>query len=203
MMETALSDFVGQQVRQIMNENGQCGPADLRRIWRHLSLENVGIDDRYDLFEEIFLEGSSSEHGGAELALRPGGWTVKISEGILKGSLTAAILGTILAAAGFPALPALVLPAVFPLLFDLEKVRLTMKEKQVLAALTLRDEARTGQPPSKLYQLLPATMRRQLSFLDFSDFLEKCQRAGLADQHLMTGVSLRPVGEAAFRVTIL
>jgi hypothetical protein len=151
----------------------------------------------------MFLEAASPEQGGAELALRPGGWTLKLTEGVVKGSITAALLGTILAAVGFPALPALVLPAVFPILFDLEKVRLTKKEEVLVTLLALREEARAGQQPRQLYDLLPPGVREQLSFLDFADFLEKCRRAGVADLSPNQSVALRASDKAKFRVTIM
>jgi hypothetical protein len=186
-----------------MSKQGECTRQDLVSIWR--SLFPAGApEEGYELFEEIFLNGASPDLGGAKLALRPGGWTIKVSEGVMKGSITAALLGSILALAGFPALPTLVLPAIFPILFELEKVRLTVKEKEVLAVLTLRDEARSGQhPPEQLYVLLPVEMRQQLSPLDFADFLEKCRRAGLAEQSPDKRMTLRPPEQAKFRVTIL
>jgi hypothetical protein len=140
----------------------------------------------------------------ALLAIRPGGWTVKVTEGLIKGTVTAGILSGIFLLAGFPALAAAVWPSILPLLFDLEKVRLTKKEEGILATLTLREEIRTKlQAPDELYASLPDAIREQLSPLDFRDFMDRCRKAGLIDDGPSGTLRLRPENQAKFRVQIL
>ena len=76
----------------------------------------------------------------------------------------------------------LVAPAVLPLLFDVRQVRLGPSEEIVLAELRLSPEARAGGlTADELYARLAPQTQRQLSRLDFADFLDQVRRAGLAD----------------------
>lgn len=56
--------------------------------------------------------------------------------------------------------------------------------------------------PRELYLRLADEVREQLSFMDFTDFLDTCRRAGLADTSTVGTVTLRPVEAARFRITL-
>jgi hypothetical protein len=94
-------------------------------------------------FEEVFLQTAAPDHR-RELEFSPGGWKIKLSEASIKTGLTATLLTTALVTSGAAGIPALVIPAVLPMFFDVEKVRLTKSEEGILAQLTMRDVARTG-----------------------------------------------------------
>jgi hypothetical protein len=156
----------------------------------------------FEKFEEMFLRNVGVGNADGVLEFRPGGWIVNVSEGLLKGVITAALLAGFFAMGDLPALPALVLPAVIPILFDTEKVRLTKSEGRLLASLTLHDDVRTGKHSEEaLYAKLPVKVQEELSNLDFAEFLEKCRTAGLADVHADNTLLLRPAEEPRFRIT--
>jgi hypothetical protein len=175
----------------------------LQRIWQALTdgPSPEGTDLDYETFESTFLEALAPSEKTI-LEFKPGGWTVKISEGVLRSTVSAALLSGVLYATGFTGLPLLVLPAVLPFLVDIEKVRLSKGEKEILFQLVLREEAR-AKSAQELYDGLPQNIRDEISFLDFQEFLEKCQRAGFADGVDYGKYSLRAGKQAIFRITFL
>ena len=199
-----LIEFLDQQLRSCDRDKDCFSRGEFRAIWEQLFDRDFPESDiGYEKSEETFLCAVAPEGSGAELQFRPGGWVINVSEGLLKGGISAAILAGILAMAGFPALPALVLPATLPLLFDLERVRLTKKERTILASLTLREEVRSERHSAKsLYEMLPHDVRNQLSELDFADLLEKCRKAGVADVHDDETMSVRPADQPRLRITV-
>jgi hypothetical protein len=118
----------------------------------------------------------------ATLHARPGGWVLRLGDAAATGGLATAVTAAVLAVAGLDQLPALVLPAVLPLLIDLDRVSLTPGEEHLLAEIRLQplvvNFART---PRKLYEELPDDLRDQISLVDFLDFLDRLIGAGEAD----------------------
>jgi hypothetical protein len=117
------------------------------------------------------------------LHARPGGWTISLSDAMAKSAIATAITAAVLAVVGLDQLPALVLPAVLPLLVDLEHVELSPGDEHLLATLRLRsdviDHART---PKALYKRLPKHLREQVAMTDFLDFVDRLVNTGEADR---------------------
>lgn len=117
------------------------------------------------------------------LHARPGGWVINLSDAVTKSALATAITAAVLAVVGLDQLPALVLPAILPLLVDLEHVDLSPGDEHLLATLRLRsdvvDHART---PKALYKRLPKHLRDQVAMTDFVDFVDKLVTTGEADR---------------------
>lgn len=117
------------------------------------------------------------------LHARPGGWAISLSDAMARSAIATAITAAVLAVVGLDELPALVLPAVLPLLVDLEHVKLSPGDEHLLATLRLRgdviDHART---PKALYRRLPKQLREQVAMTDFLDFVDKLVNAGEADR---------------------
>jgi hypothetical protein len=86
-------------------------------------------------------------------------------------------------AGGFDQIPAYVLPAILPLLVDMDRVRLSRGDRQLLAVLRFNAGAAAGQPvhPDVLYNRLPDDVRQDVSPLDFADFTARLIAAGEAD----------------------
>src|ERR1039457_1202080 len=70
-----------------------------------------------------------------------GGWRWDLSKGAAKSVLTSAMIYGMLIAAGVPGLLPLVVPAVIPLLFEVEKVRLARDEHNVIHIIGARSGA--------------------------------------------------------------
>jgi hypothetical protein len=137
----------------------------------------------FEIFEQAFLVAVSPYIKPLEFAFRSKGWVIKISDSLLKTGIMTALLSGILYLADYNMLPALILPSIIPLLFDIEQVRLQKSEEEILYQLTLHKQVRKSlHSPKKLYKLLPTAIQEELSELDFIDFIEKLKQAGLADE---------------------
>lgn len=201
-----VENFVGDLLAPVETKEAEFSRAQLADVWAQICPPEAAGDAYFSTFEEAFLQTAAPDRHRS-LAFGPGGWTVKVSEASIKTGLTTALLTTALVASGSAGIPALVIPAVLPLFFDVEKVRLSKSEEGLLAQLTLREDARSG-TADELYARLPDDVREDLSKREFTDFLEKCRRAGLADES-ESGSIVNPDAkftlrdQAKFRVTIV
>lgn len=127
------------------------------------------------------------------LEIRPGGWIVNLQSSAARFALTTALMTGVFFAAGFDQIPAYVLPAVLPLLIDIDQAKLSRSDRQLLVTLRMNAGLATGQPvnPEVLYNRLPEETRDQVSVLDFADFLDKLIAAGEADDAGYGDVRLR------------
>ena len=176
-------------------------------LWAEIGLKEVdlnGIGEQ--IFEEVFLSSIRTEESGAlseELHYSPGGWILKFWSGATRSVILSALMWAMLSMAGYPQLPIVVIPAVLPLLFDVEKVRLSASQECVYTALTLQPEVREKKlGAEELYSALPEKMRDELSFLDFIEFLEACYKSGLAQKHGDGDLTVHREENRSFRLTI-
>jgi hypothetical protein len=184
--------------------SGEVSDDALRVLWSAIGVSDDELD--YVAFEDAFL-AQVQEGETTSLAFRPGGWVVKASSTLVKTALTTALLAVGLVSIGAAGIPLLVLPAVLPLIVDVDRVQLSAGEHHLLATLTLTDEARHG-TAEVLYGRLPEALQEQVNEMAFRDFLEKCQRAGLADTTRpadggATTFALHAADQSKFRVTFI
>jgi hypothetical protein len=127
------------------------------------------------------------------LEVRPGAWIVDLKASTAKFAVSAAIMTGVLAAGGFDQIPAYVLPGVLPLLVDVERAKLNRGDRKLLVELRIASGSSIGQPVDTdvLYDRLPATVRDQVSPIDFADFVEKLVAAGEAEEGAGSQVVLR------------
>lgn len=207
----SLHEFVNQQLSSNAEDGPEFSTTQLRHIWEQLYPTDAPPNETlYQICEDVFL-ATVNPAQQVQLQYKPGGWTIKLSESALKTGVVTSLLGGILVAAGITGLPALLIPAIVPLMFEVEKVRLTRSEQEVFAELSWRDEARTL-TADDLYAKLPIEIQDELSRLDFLDFLEKCRRAGLVEEQknpqsvvnpVESKFSLHPSRSPNFRITII
>jgi hypothetical protein len=136
--------------------------------------------------------------------MRPGGWKVNLSGSLVKLTLTTALMTGVMWEAGFDQLPAYVLPAVLPLIVEVERATLSREQKTLLLQLRSAAGSTTGAAvqPAVLYNKLPQAIRDQVSSLDFEDFIQALIEAGESDDAGCTDVRLRPTTTPAWiRIT--
>jgi hypothetical protein len=128
-----------------------------------------------------------------ELESRLGGWIVDLKSSTAKFALSAAIMTGVLVAGGFDQIPAYVLPAVLPLLVDVERAKLNRGDRKLLVQLRDAPGLTIGNPvdTDALYNTLPASVRHQISPISFAEFVEKLVAAGEADEAAGGQVTLR------------
>jgi hypothetical protein len=178
---------------------------DLPKLWRELGVlpgsHLAAVGDAEGLL--VFMEAAHSldRASGDQLELRPGGFIVSASGGTVKTALCAALLSGMLAITGVTALSPLVLPAVLPLLFDVERVRVTPGQNELLTDLVaLPGVLGTPVSASELHKRLPRALKKEISRYELADFLDQLHEAGLADRR-DNGYVLRGPGQARFRIT--
>jgi hypothetical protein len=175
---------------------------DLAAAWDGIAA-NLGLDaaaGRETLFETA-RDVTLLSTGQLDPAVG-GGWRWNLSEAAVRTVCTATLLAAVLAAAGIPGLPPLVIPTVLPLLFDLKRVRLERREERVIRIFGVRPDAveRRGRP-TELYASLPEATRRLLPYGEFVEFLDRAVDAGVAKARF--GVyEVLPDGETVLRLTL-
>ena len=185
---------------------------DLERFWDDL------LPDAPDAARAAFLEAVQLGATGPAAAggppgaggdgpqqiprLRPGGWEIDLQGGLVQSVVGGGLIAGLLVALGATQIPAALVTLVVPLLFDVEKVRLTPGQDLILTELVGKREALVEASARDLYARLTDETRAALSYPDFADFMDTCRRAGLADVGEDGTVVVRPPGRARFRITL-
>jgi hypothetical protein len=176
--------------------------AELEQVWQELMPDTFEGRRGRNAFLDAVRAQADGGAADANLEFRPGGWQIRIAGSSVHGVLGGALLAGLLVAVGATGIPAAVLSAIVPSLFDVEKVRLTASQEYILADLVGHREALDGSlSADQLYDRFPAETQNELSRLDFAEFLDACRRAGLADYGPDSTVTLRPSDKARFRIT--
>ena len=171
-------------------------PDEMDRTWFTDSfLQPLGIepDSRLgELCEDILLEAVSD--GDDAFHMRPGGWRVNLAGGAVKALLVTVVLAAALFFSGADDIPLKLLPVVIPLLVDVERVRLSRRDEELLIPLRVASDGVTGMAlrHEGLYNRLDPAVREQLNYGDFVDFCERLIKAGYADDAGYGEVRMRP-----------
>ena len=171
-------------------------PDEMDRTWFTDSfLQPLGIepDSRLgELCEDVLLEAVSD--GDDAFHMRPGGWRVNLAGGAVKALLVTVVLAAALFFSGADDIPLKLLPVVIPLLVDVERVRLSRRDEELLIPLRVASDGVTGMAlrHEGLYNRLDPAVREQLNYGDFVDFCERLIKAGHADDAGYGEVRMRP-----------
>ena len=169
-------------------------PDEMDRTWFTDSfLQPLGIepDSRLgELCEDVLLEAVSDD----AFHMRPGGWRVNLAGGAVKALLVTVVLAAALFFSGADDIPLELLPVVVPLLVDVERVRLSRRDEELLIPLRVASDGVTGMAlrHEGLYNRLDPAVREQLNYGDFVDFCERLIKAGYADDAGYGEVRMRP-----------
>jgi len=150
---------------------------------------------------EVMRDAGTLQAGAIDPAWG-GGWQWNMSSGAAKSVLASALLYGVLVAAGVPGLLPIVVPTVIPLLFEVEKVRLSRAEKNVIGIIGARKDAfdRRGNT-RELYASLPDDVRQSVSEREFGEFIDAAIRAGVASEEGDI-VEVLETGESVFRLHV-
>ena len=189
---SSLSDSLAGSLGETLDEDG------LVALFQ--SVTGLTVDDRpeavtaYEAALQASLDPSQSG-----LEMRPGGWVVDLKASTAKFAVSAAVLTGVMVASGYDQIPAYVLPAVLPLLFDVERAKLNRGDRKLLVELRTALGRSFGQPADidALYDRLPARVRDHVPPTDFADFIEKLVTAGEAEELADDRVALREDSEVA------
>lgn len=181
-------------------------PIDFDRNWLTTSvLTPLGIapDQHFaDVCEDILLSATADSPG--ELHVRPGGWRINLSASLARATIAAAIVGAGLMTVGADQVPLQLLPAVLPLLVDVDRVRLSREDRELL--IPLRHAAvgveEMALHPEVLYSRLDPAVQTQLNYRDYLAFIQRLIELGELDDAGGGDVRARRPGERAWlRIT--
>lgn len=155
-----------------------------------------------DVCEDIVVGAADTQTGALEL--RPGGWRINLGASAIRATVAAAVVGAGLMIAGVDQIPVQLLPAVLPLLVDIERVRLNRQDQEMI--IPVRRAAEGVQElaihPQVLYNRLDSAIQAQLNYGDFLAFTDRLIEVGELDDAGGGDVRARgPHDRPAIRIT--
>ncbi|HIO96842.1 MAG TPA: hypothetical protein EYG71_02840, partial [Leucothrix sp.] len=106
-----------------------------------LSTGNPLVDEKTKtIIEQSFLVFTGNPKNAEELSFGDTSWNIKVTPNLVKTSVVASIMIGLLYATGATQLASLVLPAVLPLLVDIDSIKLSVKDDLILAEMRRHDE---------------------------------------------------------------
>ncbi len=155
-----------------------------------LSSDNPIVDeDTRQVIEQSFLYLTGHRKDAEDLAFGDNTWRIKIGPTLLKTSIVTSVMIGLLHASGATPLGALVLPAVLPLLIDVETIRLTVKDNLILSEMRLNANLRGSQfAPRVIYKELSDDLQTEISYSEFLDVLNSLCITGNAERDDQTGL---------------
>ncbi len=181
-------------------------PTTIDREWLATAvLGPLGIkaDTRLaDLVEDILLAQLSDDD--SSFHMRPGGWRIDVAGTTAKAIICGSILAAALFLNGAQEIPAELLPAAVPLLIDVKRVRLDMRERELLLPLRQATRGIEGMAvsPRVLYNRLDSATQGEINYNDFAAFCTRLVEAGELDDAGLNDVRPRSAGTPAWiRIT--
>ena len=152
------------------------------------STGNLIIDeDIKSIIEQSFLYLVGHPKDAEELAFGASTWQVKLFPNLAKIATVTAIMSGLLYSSGvvqLAGLAGMVLPAVLPLLIDIETIKLSVKDNYVLTEMQRHKRLIYEEfEPKEIYNKLDAEIKEQISFIEFLDILEVLNLTGHVDAY--------------------
>ena len=141
------------------------------------STGNVIVDeDVKSVIEQSFLYLVGHTKEAEELAFNNDTWQIKLLPNVAKVATVTAILSGLLYASGIVQLAGLagmVLPAVLPLLIDIDTVKLSVKDNYILTEMHRHKRLIYEEfEPKDIYNKLDNEIKEQITFMEFLDILD-------------------------------
>jgi len=154
------------------------GSGDLREMLTAVGIEEPPLD--VSTAVEAAIREWADE--SSQLAFQPGGWKVNVTGALAQSAISAALIWGVLTAAQLTTpIPVVLVSAIIPRLFSIERIKLSRVEDEVLATLALQGEARVGNAKA-LFDALPPEVREELNYSDFQALLDKLESAGRGER---------------------
>ena len=145
-----------------------------------ISTGNLIVDEATrQAIEQSFLCLSGHPQAAENLAFGGDAWRVKIAPNLIKTSVVASALIGLLHATGVPQFAALALPAVLPLLIEIDTIRLSVKDNIILSEMRLNSHIKYGEnAPLEIYRQLSADTQENISYGEFLETLDALNIVG-------------------------
>lgn len=196
-MNDFIDDFLAADTQTVSFDNQR-----LTTYWNRLISETgPSALAAQQLLMTHFVQMVAIQSPPETLDMRTKGWKVSVSKSLLKNTLVTATLTSILYCLGETQLASAVFPTIIPMLFEIEQIELTKKEEEIWLRLPIKKSKKQLKTAQEWYDSLPEAIRKQIHFLDFSEFMAKLNLAGYADEK-QGRYQLFSLGKNKFRITI-
>ena len=151
---------------------------------------NVLVDeDAKSVIEQSFLLLTGNPQEAEELSFGNTGWQISIMPNLVKSSVVASLMIGLLYAAGATQLVSLVLPAVLPLLIDIDSIKLSVKDNLILSEMRRHENLKRKEfLPQEIYDQLDAQTQGQFTFAEFLEVLNVLSLTGDMNWDEKTGL---------------
>lgn len=186
------------------NEEILISEETLNDFWNEITGSEEGIAslNAKHIFLEEFKRNTSQEILGSDLYYKTKGWKITITKNLLKGVLvTPALYGILYYLDVTTGLASIVLPSIFPMIFDVENVSLSKKEEEVYLKLPLNKAKKQYKTAKDWYESLPKSIQEQMNFLDFKDFMDKLVLGGMAKANKKEKYLIFKKGNNVFKIS--
>jgi hypothetical protein len=145
-----------------------------------------GIDSNAEIVfaKLVFLRGVkkifSDEGAVGVLHLKSGGIKFEVKASLAKSLLLTPFIASIMQYTGTTNIPANVLLALLPILFEIKNAKVSNYENEIRLSLPIQKHNGNFLSAEKWYLELPTNLQRNLTLGQFKDFLETLVYAGLA-----------------------
>jgi len=152
------------------------------------STGNIITDEETkSIIEQSFLYLVGHPNDAEELAFGNSTWQIKLFPNIVKIAAVTAIMSGLLYSSGvvqLAGLAGMVLPAVLPLLIDIDTIKLSVKDNYVLTEMHRHKRLIYQEfEPKEIYNKLDIDIQEQISFIEFLDILEVLNLTGHVDSY--------------------
>ncbi len=152
------------------------------------STGNIIIDeDTKSVIEQSFLYLVGHPADAENLAFGNTTWQIKLFPNIAKIATVTAIMSGLLYSSGvvqLAGLAGMVLPAVLPLLIDIDTIKLSVKDNYILTEMHRHKRLIYEEfEPKEIYNKLDSEIQDQISFSEFLDILEVLNLTGHIDSY--------------------
>ena len=175
---------------------------ELYELWEQINLIEPLYSYSFSEFEYSFQKIADSN--SSELRFSPHGWTIELKEGLVKASVLGVLQTMLFKAFNESNIPLTILVMVVPLLFNLNKISLSEKERTIYLDLTNNPLATVhAHSTNELYDnYLSDDMKSNINRLDFLDFLEKLKQVGLLKKISSEKLVIKNIGKYHFHISI-
>ncbi|MVM42329.1 hypothetical protein GO730_39245 [Spirosoma sp. HMF3257] len=153
-------------------------------------------------FVDEFIYITKSRNISTDLYYKTNGWKVVITKNLIKTAIVAPLLLSIFLYLELNEnLSSIILPTVLPMLFDIENVEITRKEEEILLKLPIKKNRRKFETTEDWYNSLPKKIKKEISEIDFKDFIDKLVLAGVAVDNKKGKYKILDKNNRKFKIT--
>ncbi len=165
---------------------------NLLSIWNKLELGEHSFQyySAKNIYYDVFCD-IVEDNVNTDLKFLSSGWKISLSGALIKTAITTALLASAFYLLEADSIPLQLIPAIIPVLFDIERIKLSRGDKYLIGEIYAKKKLRNKfLGIEDLYKKLPNKVKKQLNKKDFYDFVEKLISVGIAKKNNKSEISI-------------